>query len=210
MVVINQHVFIDDSGDPGFKLNKGSSSHFVISCVIFDDSLDAEEVALTIKKYRKLLGWGEQREFKFNKTQKKYIKELLVIVAKLNFRIRAICVDKSTIRSPELINKQNSFYNYVIKEVLSKSINLINADVRLDGHSGREYKKSASTYLRREVNLRTHKIAKVRFVDSRTNNLIQLADLVAGSILRSQSNKTDSGEYVKILEERIEDVWYFK
>ena len=24
-------VFIDDSGDPGFKLNKGSTSHFIIS-----------------------------------------------------------------------------------------------------------------------------------------------------------------------------------
>ncbi|MCA9341748.1 DUF3800 domain-containing protein, partial [Candidatus Saccharibacteria bacterium] len=76
---------------------------------------------------------------------------------------------------------------------------------------GREYKKSAITYLRREVNSRSSKIKKVRFVDSGTNTLIQLADLVAGSILRStQTNKTDSDDYVKILRMRIEDVWYFK
>ncbi|MGB3009164.1 MAG: DUF3800 domain-containing protein [Candidatus Saccharimonadales bacterium] len=206
-----QLVFIDDSGDPGFKLGQGSSSHFVMACVIFDDPLDAEEVALAIKKYRRAIGWSDHREFKFNKTNKKYVKELLGIVSKLNFRVRAICIDKSVIRSHELKNKQDSFYNYAIKEVLSKTTTLEDADIRLDGHSGREYKKSAITYLRREVNSRSSKIKKVRFVDSGTNTLIQLADLVAGSILRStQTNKTDSDDYVKILRKRIEDVWYFK
>lgn len=34
-------VFIDDSGDPGFKIEKGSSSVFVIALVIFDDDLEA-------------------------------------------------------------------------------------------------------------------------------------------------------------------------
>ena len=36
-------VFIDDSGDPGFKLQKGSSPVFIIACVIFDDELEAEK-----------------------------------------------------------------------------------------------------------------------------------------------------------------------
>lgn len=35
-------VFLDDSGDPGFKLDRGSSAFFVIACVIFEDKLDAE------------------------------------------------------------------------------------------------------------------------------------------------------------------------
>lgn len=211
MPASKQLVFIDDSGDPGFKLGRGSSSHFVIACVIFDDPLVAEEVALSIKKYRRSLGWGDHREFKFNKTKKKYVRELLEIVSRYNFRVRAICIDKSLIYSHELKSKQDSFYNYAIKLVLEKSDSLNKADVRLDGHSGREYKKSAITYLRREANARSSKVAKVRFVDSGTNVLIQLADLVAGSILRTtQTSKTDSGEYMKVLEGRIEDVWHFK
>lgn len=208
-----QLVFIDDSGDPGFKLGKGSSSQFVIACVIFDDPLDAEEAALIIKKYRKELGWGSDREFKFNKTRKVYIQELLQRLSSCNFRIRAICIDKSKIRSDELKNKQDSFYNYTIKEVLSKTSTLNNADIRLDGHSGREYKKSAIAYFRREVNSSSKKITKVRFVNSHTNVLIQLADLAAGSILRStQKEKTDSNIYLDILKKsgRVEDVWYFQ
>ena len=63
-------VFIDDSGDPGFKLEKGWSKHFVIACIIFDDNLDAEETALKIKRLRRALKWRDDHEFKFNKTNK--------------------------------------------------------------------------------------------------------------------------------------------
>lgn len=205
-----QLVFIDDSGDPGFKLNAGSSSHFVIACVIFDDNLDAEEVSLIIKKYRRELGWPDHREFKFNKTNKDIVAELLQRVANSNFRIRAICMDKSIIHSPALRNKQESFYNYTIKEVLSKTNDLNEADVRLDGHAGREYKRSATAYLKREINSSSTKISRVKFVDSHKDSLIQLADLAAGSIMRSfQTNKSDSHRYREILKKRIEDVWGF-
>lgn len=206
-----QLVFIDDSGDPGFKINKGSSTHFVIACVIFDDPLDAEEVALVMKRYRRELGWADEREFKFNKTRKDIVSTLLTKAASKNFRVRAICIDKSRIRSHELRNKQDSFYNYAIKEVLSKTADLIDADIRLDGHSGRSYKHSAALYFRREINSSSRKVARVRFVDSHTNNLIQLADLIAGAILRSyQADKTDSQTYIKIIKSRIEDVWNFR
>lgn len=206
-------VFIDDSGDPGFKIDRGSSQFFVIACVIFDDELDAEEMALIIKRYRRSLNWVDTHEFKFNKTKKIYVKELLhkVSTSTCNFKIRAIVIDKAKIYSHELRNKQDSFYNYVIKEVLAKSGNLKQAIVRLDGHSGREYKKQAITYLRREVNSHSKKIKKVRFVDSKTNNLIQLADLIAGSIHRYyQIDKTDHLEYRKIISKHIDDIWDFK
>ena len=204
-------VFIDDSGDPGFKIGRGSSRFFVIACVIFDDKLDAEETALIIKRYRRSLNWVDTHEFKFNKTKKIYVKELLHKVSTCNFKIRAIVIDKTKIYSHELRNKQDSFYNYAIKEVLAKSGNLKQAIVRLDGHSGREYKKQAITYLRREVNSHSKKIKKVRFVDYKTNNLIQLADLIAGSIHSYyQIDKTDHLEYRKIISKHIDDIWDFK
>lgn len=57
-------VFIDDSGDPGFSV--GSSNVFVIACVIFDDELEAEKVAVAIKEYRRSLHFPDSMEFKFN------------------------------------------------------------------------------------------------------------------------------------------------
>lgn len=50
-----------------------------------------------------------------------------------------------------------------------------------------------------------------RLVDSKTNVLIQMADMVAGSIKRSYTvEKTDSQIYKKIIKSKIQDEWNFK
>lgn len=206
-----QLIFIDDAGDPGFKFEQGSSTHFVIACVIFDDHLIAEEVSLVIKKFRRSLGWADHCEFKFNKTNKKHVRKLLSTVSVYDFRIRAICIDKALIRSSELRSNQESFYNYAIRQVLSKTPGLHDADVRLDGHAGRKYKQGAQKYFKQMLNNKDDiKIKRIRFVDSRSDSLIQLADLAAGSILRTKSGKTDAMEYKNCLNKRIEDIWHFK
>jgi len=205
-------VFIDDSGDPGFKTKKGSSSHFVIACVIFDDNRDAEEAANKIREFRRSLNWHEKSEFKFNKLKKRLRLDFLTTVERSNFRVRAIIVDKSQIRSLELKNNTHSFYNYMIKEVLCHSNGGIrDAKIRLDGHGDHAYKKAANAYFRKQVNLSASIIKELKFVDSKNDNLIQLADMVAGAIFRSrQSDKTDYGEYLAVIRERIEDLWEFQ
>lgn len=205
-------VFIDDSGDAGFKLDKGSSKHFVIACVIFDDNLDAEETALKIKRLRRSLNWRDDHEFKFNKTNKQIRLAFLHEVKACKFRVRAIVADKSAIRSPELRGNKNKFYNYMIKEVLSKSAGSIkNGSIRLDGHEDRAYKKAATTYFRQQANPRGTLIKDMKFVNSKNDNLIQLADMVVGSIFRTtQTGKTDSNDYLNVIQKRVEDIWYFK
>jgi hypothetical protein len=199
--------FIDDSGDPGFKLTKGSSSHFVIACVIFDDNLDAEEIALKIKRLRRTINWHESKEFKFNKANQQISTQFLQAVKHCNFKIRAVLVDKSLIRSDELKGNKSSFYNYMIKEVLSKCGSSIQvAKVRLDGHEDRAYKKAATTYFRKQVSV----VKDFKFVDSKSDNLIQLADMIAGTILRSAQGKAGSQEYIRIISSRVEDIWTFQ
>jgi len=48
-------VFIDDSGDPGFKIMRGSSAVFVLAFVIFNDELEAEKTSLLLAGARFLL-----------------------------------------------------------------------------------------------------------------------------------------------------------
>lgn len=205
-------VFIDDSGDPGFKFDKGSSTHFVIACIVFDDNLDAEETALRIKRLRRYLGWRDDHEFKFNKASKDIRLAFLNEIKSCKFRVRAIVADKSIIRSVELRRNKNKFYNYMIKEVLSKSAGKItDGRIRLDGHEDRSYKKAAITYFRQQANPDGSIIKDMKFVNSKNDNLIQLADMVAGSLLRTtQKRKTDSDIYLKVINKRIEDIWYFK
>ena len=65
-------IFVDDSGDPGFRIEKGSSTHFVIAMVVFDDPLEAEKTSLAIKELRRKLKVSDLFEFKFNKTNRKF------------------------------------------------------------------------------------------------------------------------------------------
>ncbi len=209
----NQLVFIDDSGDPGFKVSKGATSHFVIACVIFDDSLIAEEVAVTIKKYRRKLGFSDRAEFKFTRSRNVIKRGFLKEISKFDFKIRAIVVDKSIINSEELQTSHDSFYNYFIKQVLLHSKGTLhNARIRLDGHGNKLFKKNLTTYLRRELNSKDKKIMKnMRLVDSKKDVLIQMADMVAGAIRRSyDTRKTENKTYRKIINKKIEDCWEFK
>ena len=49
----NQLIFVDDSGDPGFKM--GSSQYFVIACVVFDNEAEAAlAAAIKTQKYESM------------------------------------------------------------------------------------------------------------------------------------------------------------
>lgn len=184
----------------------------MIACVIFDDNLDAEETALKIKRLRRSLEWRDEHEFKFNKANKQIRLTFLNEVRSCNFRVRGIIADKSVVRSPELRRNKTKFYNYMIKQVLSKSAGSIkNGSIRLDGHGDRSYKKAAISYFRQQANPKGAVIKDLKFVNSKSDNLVQLADMVAGSILRTtQTGKNDNNDYYKIITKRIEDIWYFK
>ncbi|MBI4826133.1 MAG: DUF3800 domain-containing protein [Nitrospirae bacterium] len=206
---------MDDSGDPGFKVSKGSSNTFVIGMVVFDDPLEAEETALRIKKLRRELRLSDTFEFKFNKCRKDFRCRFLETVKGAHFRARAIVMQKNRIYGKELRASKESFYNYAIKTVLKYHGGTINnARLRIDGRGDRNFKRALSSYLKRELNL--HKavndkvIHDLRFVDSKRNVLIQLADMVTGAINRKySSDKADSSVYIDIISNRIEDIWEF-
>ena len=206
-------IFIDDSGDPGFALEKGASSHFVIACVIFDDELIAEETAVAIKKYRRQLKFPDDVEFKFSKSRDEIKQGFLETINQFNFRVRAIVVDKKLIRSEELHTSKDSFYSYFIKQVLFHSKNtLIDSKIRLDGHGDRLFKKNLTTYLRKELNSEQRKIMKnMSLVDSRSNVLIQMADMIAEAMRRSFDKRSkNKNTYMKIIKNKMEDFWEFE
>ncbi|MDP1845936.1 MAG: DUF3800 domain-containing protein [Candidatus Moranbacteria bacterium] len=206
-------VFIDDSGDAGFKLNKGSTEYFVISAVIFDDNLEAEKTAVAIKELRRNIGFSDKVEFKFNKSKKKVRENFLQTVNKFKFRIRSLVVDKKIIRSDELKNNKDSFYSYMIKTLLKyNNTTISDASIKIDGSGDRVFRRSFVAYLRKQLNSRQTKIIKqCRLVNSKSNVLIQMADMIAGSIRRNRDTaKTDHAIYRNIIKKHIEDEWPFK
>lgn len=206
-------VFIDDSGDAGFKLGKGSSEFFIISAVIFDDNLEAEKVALAIKELRRELFKRDDVEFKFHKSSKKIRKKFLELVSKHRFRIRCLVVNKSVLYSQKLRCDKDSFYSYTIKTMLKYSNHTIfDAKIRIDGGGDRVFRRNFIAYLRKELNGKEIKILQnCKMIDSKKDVLIQAADMVAGAIHRSyQKSKIDRDVYKSIIKKHIEDEWSFK
>ncbi len=60
-------VFVDESGDPGMKLEAGSSAVFVVTAVLFEDHKEATACDRRIDHIRREVGFSEHREFRFNK-----------------------------------------------------------------------------------------------------------------------------------------------
>ncbi len=205
-------VFIDDSGDAGFKLGKGSTDFFIIAMVIFDDELEAEKVAVAIKELRSELGWADYREFRFFKLNSEIRLKFLNKIKPFNFRMRTLVVEKNLIRSDELKTKKDKFYSYFIKEVLKHNDGkILDAKIKIDGSGDRVFRRTFLSYLRRELNNRERIVMKkCRMEDSKSNVLIQMADMIAGSINRSYSGKNDANDYKSVIKKHIEDEWKFR
>jgi len=85
--------------------------------------------------------------------------------------------------------------------------NLANARVRIDGSGDREFQRALKLYLRREL---PGKISDVRMVDSKRDNLMQLADMCVGAVARSFRKSEERGRWVRMLRPRVEDIWQFR
>lgn len=204
-------VFIDDSGDPGFRISKGSSKVFVIAMIIFDDDLEAEKTSLAIKELRRELGVSDYFEFKYNKADKIFRNKFFTKIKHFKFRVRAIVVSKQVIYSPKLQTEKESFYNYIIMQVLKKSRSIKGARLKFDKRGEKAIRDQLRVYLSRELDNKKNSIFKdLKFVDSRQNTLIQLADMIAGSV--NESFSKGRGEYINMLKKagRVEDIWSFK
>jgi hypothetical protein len=202
-------ILIDESGDAGFKVAKGSTSHFVVAMVIFRDLRQAELASEAIGSARDRL--RVKPEFKFNKSANSVRDGFFEAVRPFQFAVRALVVDKARIYSDGLRDDKGRFYSYFVKMLLQHDNGTLQgARVKIDGSGDREFKQELGRYLRSQ--LEVGKLASVRFAESHRDNLIQLADMAAGAIFRSyrQDDRKDADRWRTMLANKIEDVWEFR
>lgn len=203
-------VLIDESGDPGFKIVSGSSSHFIIAMVIFARFEEAERTAECITRARERL--RVKPEFKFSATADVVKEGFFEAISGCSFSVRAVSVDKSVIYSANLRERKDQFYNYFVRQLMSNDgQTLADARVKLDKCGNREFKKELCTYLRRMVP--REKVRSVQQYDSKSDVLLQLADMCAGAIYRAR--RTDQAQDRRWLDTlrrngQIGDVWDFR
>ncbi|MBU1120223.1 DUF3800 domain-containing protein [Patescibacteria group bacterium] len=201
-------IFIDESGDPGFKTKEGSSKYLVISLVIFENLEEVQNTRKQILEYRNIIKYPVSSEFKFNKTRRKIVIGLLKTHVSCNFTIRAIVANKEKIQASGR-KTGTEIYNYLLVLLLEEFLpNNQKNEIWLDGIVEREFKKTILKYLRKYI--KNRKII-LKTVNSKNDDLIQLADVVVGSIARSYlKDKHDAEVYKRIIEKKITKEWVLK
>jgi Protein of unknown function (DUF3800) len=197
-------VFVDESGDAGLKVESGSSPHFVVTLVVFNDNDEATRVDEHLSEVRKKLNFRTDFEFHFHKLSKNYRKHLLREVAQFDFIYFSIVFLKTEIEEFE-IKSGKQFYHFAYTEacLVAKEF-LENATIIVDGQGSREFKQRLEKVLKSGLNLDLPpKIKKVKMQDSHKNNLLQLADIICGSVAKFYTKNEVGGEnYREIIKSR--------
>jgi hypothetical protein len=201
-------VFIDKSGDPGFKVGRGSTAVFVMALVAFktaDEGIVTRDAIDALAKRLRIGG-----EFKFSGSRPEVRDAFFACISPCSFCVRAIVVRKELIYSNILRADKERFYSFFVKSMLSFDNGLLkNARVIIDGSGDLEFKRELKAYLRRY--LETGSLESIKFKNSTNDRLVQLADMCVGAIARSyRRDRSDANRWRSMLEPKIENVWPFR
>ena len=204
------YIFIDDSGDAGIKLDRGSSKYIVMAaCVFYSQKSIAEFLSVIDRLRNRHESHGKtiryKREFKYSKTKLALKDEYFNAIENCDFYVRVIFIDKNDLHSPYLRSNPEELKIYMIKQVLKYTYGEITrAKVIIDGKDKRAFGFArGADYLLKTVNSsRHHPIRSAQFAESKESELIQLADMIAGAVHGFLKGNPDSERHVKTFRKR--------
>jgi len=200
-------VFIDESGDAGFDVAKGSSPIFAIAMVVFPDVQAAGETSdlvLRIKQQLKI-----RSELKFATSRDAVRETFFSAIASANFGIRAMVVRKEEISSPRIRGNKDVFYRYMVERLIRSQAHALDfAKITIDGSGTRRIRRDLAKHLRRQCPAGT--IRDVVFRDSTGDPLLQLADMCVGAIARAyRIDRQGGSRWINLIRPKIESLSEF-
>ncbi|KFC20417.1 DUF3800 domain-containing protein [Chryseobacterium sp. FH1] len=203
--------FADEFGNNSFNFQT-QGSHFIVATVITKTD-NIENLKNQVKDLRQKHKF-QTGELKSSKVAKDYLrrKRILEDIAKLDISIYAVIIDKQKLTG-EGFNFKKSFYkftnNLLYKELFRTFPTL---DLYVDEHGGNEFLKEFKKYVERNHSRNLFSGADFNIQDSKQNELIQLADFVAGSLgyIFDELKKSEhSNEFQNILTPKISSLTHF-
>lgn len=204
-------ILVDEAGDAGLKLSKGSSRFFVVTLVLFAQKAEADACDQRITQLRRELNLPSSFEFHFRDTPPSLKKKFFKVVAPFNFFYMSMIVDKSEI-ARQAFRPHEAFYRYAVGLIFEQAKpHIENAVVVFDGSGSRPFKRELAAFLRQRMNEeQIQRIQNVKMQDSKTNNLIQLVDMVCGAVyhvIKNPSEKTQDFRRLIAHRELSAQIW---
>ena len=204
-----KYAFVDEFGAFGYDFeNPGCSTHFIITAIIVDED-DLSTVSNGVEEIRK--HYFQTGEIKSSKIKRKHNRRVLILNAlkKLPFYIFAFVCDKRKIYENSGLRYKQPFYKFLNNlDYQELRIAYSNLTITADEIGGNDYLLSFANYVRsKEIPLGLFDESSFRFENSKNSIIIQVADIISGSLAYNYDNKkiaeADEYNYRSILGEKI-------
>ena len=193
------YLFIDESGDTG--CTGSPTQYFVISVIIFDNVESMQETTIKIDEFKS--AEHLDGELHFCKTPNVVRDKFFYFIKNCDFKAKAIYVNKQILYSKFLQTHPDKLYNYMLKLLLD-SLNIdIELKIILDGKGNKILEKQLRQYLKSNSKL---KIEKIKIKDSKSDVLLQLADMVVSAIGHSynKQHRDNADKWKNIISKKID------
>ena len=195
--------FVDESGDP--HQHPDSSPYLVLAMVVFVDSEHAREAHERIDQLRIETDVHQRFEYHFARNKPFRRRQFMGEVSDLKFGYHVFSLNKTSSHltgpafgSPALT------YNYTARLLLDNAADdpinpLSEAEIVFDRRGNRDLRSGLEEYLTRMGNRGegTRVVVNITSRPAEQNNLLQLADYVAGTHYRALLGQQESRDYIR-------------
>ena len=204
--------FADEAGDLGKKFSDnpsipGSTDYFVFVLVILHTIAEADQMTDAIRSFKQSSNLSRKQEIKFHDLHDDLKIKFFEIVNKYPIHVKAMIIDKRKLAEQGQLNSHRVVY---MKELLEKYASCLHSiSLRIDSGFSKKEEEEAKVSLLQINDDAPQTIEKIKFIDSKTDYLIQLADMIAGAIFYSTwSDKEDQYTYIELIEDKIDNIYY--
>jgi len=199
-------LWIDESGDSGFKFAKGSSSFLILAVVYLTHGDKEANINKAINKLKLKLNLSKGYEFKFSRCKDKFRKKLFQTIKRLPLRYKAIVVDKRRLKPPASSLQPHQLYCEAVRRLLyDNNPPLDKTVIIIDEATARIHRREFNSVLKKYLSKSV--VKKIRQARSQSEIGIQIADMIAGSIFRKYEKIDD--RYYQIVKEKEKIIMEF-
>jgi hypothetical protein len=179
-------LLMDESGDPGMKLGRGSSNLFTVCLVLFPDEAEAERCRARIQDLRIELGMkpsGKGSEFHFWKAAHERRNAFLTAISAFSFSFFTTTIVKERLSGKAWLKKNYMYERAAVMAIDLARDDLLEAKLHFDATSSRSFDWALLRTLKGHVGLYegVPVIKQTKRLDSHKDDLIQLVDMVCGA-----------------------------
>lgn len=196
----------DEAGDFSFNFEKGASRYTVIAVIATPDPESLRELLSNIRRENRL---SPTHEFGFhNISSAQFRQRIFTALRSANFEAWALIADKTTLPKPfSLFMSGLDMYTFFVSELIERippekrnGATLILDEMGYPDQTREELKR-----MLKKRNIK-HGFNRISMRRSKQEALIQIADLIAGSVLRRDSHNQSeaydmiAGKIVELIE----------